>query len=47
MVTTTLSPHPGGASVTVHVKQDKNFRLIFEAAITGDPAEGTLSLIHI
>ena len=41
MVTTTLSPHPGGASVTVHVKQDKNFRLIFEAAITGDPAEGT------
>jgi polyketide synthase 13 len=40
-VTTTLSPHPGGASVTVHVKQDKNFRLVFEAAVTGDPAEGT------
>ena len=40
-VTTTLAPHPGGASVTVHVKQDKNFRLLFEAAVTGDPAEGT------
>ena len=34
-VTTTLSPHPGGASVTVHAKQDKNFRLLFEAAVTG------------
>ncbi|WLP92737.1 polyketide synthase Pks13 [Gordonia sp. NB41Y] len=36
-LTTTLSPHPGGASVTVHVKQDKNFRLLFEAVVTGDP----------
>ncbi|MFW0797580.1 polyketide synthase Pks13 [Gordonia sp. CPCC 205515] len=33
-ITTTLSPHPGGASVSVHVKEDKNFRLVFEAAIT-------------
>ncbi|MET4166365.1 MULTISPECIES: polyketide synthase Pks13 [Gordonia] len=41
-VTTTLSPHPGGGSVTVHVrpdttKADKNFRLLFEAVVTGDP----------
>ena len=35
-VTTTLSPHPGGASVTVHAKQDKNFRLLFEAVVAGD-----------
>lgn len=35
-VTTTLSPHPGGASVTVHAKEDKNFRLLFEAVVTGD-----------
>ncbi len=35
-LTTTLSPHPGGASVSVHVKQDKNFRLLFEAVVTGD-----------
>ncbi|MCD2146920.1 polyketide synthase Pks13 [Gordonia paraffinivorans] len=35
-VTTTLAPHPGGASVTLHVKEDKNFRLVFEAVVTGD-----------
>ncbi|MEE4023928.1 polyketide synthase Pks13 [Gordonia sp. PKS22-38] len=34
-LTTTLSPHPGGASVTVHSKEDKNFRLVFEAVVTG------------
>ena len=28
-VTTTLSPHPGGASVTIHGKRDKNFHLLF------------------
>ncbi|MFE0748513.1 polyketide synthase Pks13 [Gordonia sp. NPDC058843] len=35
-LTTTLSPHPGGAAVTVHAKADKNFQLLFEAAVTGD-----------
>ena len=35
-VTTTLSPHPGGASVSLHVKADKDFRLLFEAVVTGD-----------
>ncbi|MEP9417353.1 polyketide synthase Pks13 [Gordonia sp. VNQ95] len=44
-LTTTLSPHPGGASVTVHGRDDadhggKNFRLLFEAAVTGDLADG-------
>ncbi|WAC57818.1 polyketide synthase Pks13 [Gordonia sp. SL306] len=34
-LTTTLSPHPGGASVTVHSKQDKDFRMLFEAVVTG------------
>ncbi|MBD0863031.1 acyltransferase domain-containing protein [Gordonia sp. zg691] len=38
-VTTTLSPHPGGASVTVHARDDKNFRLLFEAVVTGDLEE--------
>ncbi|MDL9937651.1 polyketide synthase Pks13 [Gordonia sp. ABSL1-1] len=35
-VTTTLSPHPGGASVTVHAKADRNFALLYEAVVTGD-----------
>jgi polyketide synthase 13 len=34
-LTTTLSPHPGGASVTVHAKEDKNFRLLLEAVVAG------------
>ncbi len=34
-VTTTLAPHPGGASVTVHAKQDRDFRLLFEASVAG------------
>ncbi|GAB90550.1 polyketide synthase Pks13 [Gordonia rhizosphera] len=34
-VTTTLTPHPGGASVTVHAKQDRDFRLLFEASVAG------------
>ena len=42
-LTTTLSPHPGGASVTVHTKRDKNFHLLFEAVVTGttDAAGGS------
>ncbi|MGV9709692.1 polyketide synthase Pks13 [Gordonia sp. NPDC003424] len=37
-VTTTLSPHPGGASVSVHAKEDKNFRLLLEAVVTSGGA---------
>ncbi|WP_084525012.1 polyketide synthase Pks13 [Nocardia vaccinii] len=33
-LTTTLTPHPGGASVQVHAKQDNAFRLLFEAVVT-------------
>lgn len=33
-LTTTLTPHPGGASVQVHAKQDNAFRLVFEAVVT-------------
>ncbi|AFA71489.1 putative polyketide synthase [Gordonia polyisoprenivorans VH2] len=40
-LTTTLSPHPGGASVTVHAKHDKNFGLLFEAVVTGAAVAGT------
>ncbi|GAC50539.1 polyketide synthase Pks13 [Gordonia aichiensis] len=42
-VTTTLSPHPGGASVTIHGKRDKSFHLLFEAVVTGtaDSADAT------
>ncbi|WP_431818484.1 polyketide synthase Pks13 [Gordonia jacobaea] len=39
-LTTTLSPHPGGASVTVHTKRDKNFHLLFEAVVTGTTEAG-------
>ncbi|GAB09834.1 polyketide synthase Pks13 [Gordonia araii NBRC 100433] len=34
-LTTTLSPHPGGGSVTVHAPEGKHFRLLFEAVVTG------------
>ncbi|MFT4199744.1 polyketide synthase Pks13 [Gordonia sp. (in: high G+C Gram-positive bacteria)] len=34
-VTTTLSPHPGGGSVTVHAPEGKGFRLLFEALVSG------------
>ncbi|MBY8856106.1 acyltransferase domain-containing protein [Nocardia sp. CA2R105] len=37
-LTTTLTPHPGGASVQVHAKQDNAFRLLFEAVITSSSA---------
>ncbi|WP_280511266.1 polyketide synthase Pks13 [Nocardia farcinica] len=33
-LTTTLTPHPGGASVQVHAKEDAQFRLIFDAVVT-------------
>ncbi|GED96338.1 polyketide synthase Pks13 [Gordonia crocea] len=34
-VTTTLTPHPGGASVAVHAAEGKHFRQLFEAVVTG------------
>ncbi len=37
-VTTTLSPHPGGASVALYAQDGKNFRLLFEAAVTAGAA---------
>jgi len=37
-VTTTLSPHPGGASVALYAQDGKNFRLLFEAAVTAGSA---------
>ncbi len=37
-LTTTLTPHPGGASVQVHAKQDNAFRLLFEAVVTSASA---------
>nr|WP_227833938.1 polyketide synthase Pks13 [Nocardia macrotermitis] len=37
-LTTTLTPHPGGASVQVHAKQDNAFRLLFEAVVTSSAA---------
>ncbi|MBD0022252.1 acyltransferase domain-containing protein [Gordonia pseudamarae] len=40
-VTTTLSPHPGGASVALYAKDGKNFRLLFEAAVTAAAPEGS------
>ncbi|MBF6173467.1 polyketide synthase Pks13 [Nocardia blacklockiae] len=37
-LTTTLTPHLGGASVQVHGEQDGAFRLLFEAVVTGGSA---------
>nr|WP_062995077.1 polyketide synthase Pks13 [Nocardia mikamii] len=33
-LTTTLTPHPGGASVQVHVREGAAFRLLFDAVVT-------------
>ncbi|MEU7763537.1 polyketide synthase Pks13 [Nocardia sp. NPDC049190] len=33
-LTTTLTPHPGGASVQVHAKEDAAFRLVLDAVVT-------------
>ncbi|MFD8244236.1 polyketide synthase Pks13 [Nocardia sp. NPDC059691] len=33
-LTTTLTPHPGGASVQVHAKEGSAFRLVFDAVVT-------------
>ncbi|MCX5042238.1 polyketide synthase Pks13 [Aldersonia sp. NBC_00410] len=37
-LTTTLTPHPGGASVQVHAREDAAFRLVYDAVVTGGPA---------
>ena len=37
-LTTTLTPHPGGASVQVHAREGTSFRLLFDAVVTaGEP----------
>ncbi|NMO02976.1 acyltransferase domain-containing protein [Gordonia sp. TBRC 11910] len=38
-LTTTLSPHPGGASVSIHARDGKHFRLLFDAGVTGALSE--------
>ncbi|MGK8487995.1 polyketide synthase Pks13 [Nocardia asiatica] len=35
-LTTTLTPHPGGASVQVHAKEGNDFRLVFDAVVASD-----------
>lgn len=37
-LTTTLNPHPGGASLQVHAKTGANFALLFDAAVTSGDA---------
>nr|WP_068272638.1 polyketide synthase Pks13 [Aldersonia kunmingensis] len=40
-LTTTLTPHPGGASVQVHARdaaENAAFRLVYDAVVTGGPA---------
>ena len=38
-LTTTLTPHPGGASVQVHARENGAFRLLFEAVVAGGVVE--------
>ncbi|WP_459548791.1 polyketide synthase Pks13 [Nocardia sp. X0981] len=37
-LTTTLTPHPGGASVQVHAREGTQFRLLFDAVVTSGAA---------
>ncbi|MFI7192654.1 polyketide synthase Pks13 [Nocardia nova] len=39
-LTTTLTPHPGGASVQVHVREGHAFRLLFDAVVTASAPSG-------
>ncbi len=39
-LTTTLTPHPGGASVQVHVREGGAFRLVFDAVVTASAPVG-------
>ncbi|WP_280415182.1 polyketide synthase Pks13 [Nocardia carnea] len=38
-LTTTLTPHPGGASVQVHAREGAQFRLLYDAVITSGAAQ--------
>jgi len=44
-LTTTLTPHPGGASIQVHARESEAFRLVYDAVVTSagspitEPAE--------
>lgn len=38
-LTTTLTPHPGGASVQVHAREGAQFRLLFDAVVTSGAAQ--------
>ncbi|CAM3364491.1 polyketide synthase Pks13 [Tsukamurella hominis] len=40
-LTTTLTPHPGGASIQVHENTGKGFRLLLDAVVVGGEASGT------
>ncbi|NKY85590.1 polyketide synthase Pks13 [Nocardia veterana] len=40
-LTTTLTPHPGGASVQVHVREGNAFRLLFDAVVTASAPSAT------
>ncbi|MGW5105360.1 polyketide synthase Pks13 [Nocardia sp. NPDC004123] len=43
-LTTTLTPHPGGASVSVHAKEGNAFRPLFDAVVTASlPTHGLLA----
>ena len=37
-LTTTLNPHPGGASIQVHAKEGTTFRLLYDAVVTSGEA---------
>ncbi|GGL37341.1 polyketide synthase Pks13 [Nocardia jinanensis] len=37
-LTTTLTPHPGGASIQVHARDGAQFRLLFDAVVTSGSA---------
>ncbi|MEU4316681.1 polyketide synthase Pks13 [Nocardia sp. NPDC024068] len=37
-LTTTLTPHPGGASIQVHARAEGQFRLLFDAVVTSGAA---------
>lgn len=42
-LTTTLTPHPGGASVQVHAREEAAFRLLFDAVVTAGGASAASS----
>ncbi|MEU6559942.1 polyketide synthase Pks13 [Nocardia nova] len=45
-LTTTLTPHPGGASVQVHVREGNAFRLVFDAVVTGTAPTGAAPVVQ-